>query len=546
MTRIAPVNLMYSPKTLWFKADGFEIPVGEHVVVTTARGVEFGTVADPLFEATEEQLHSLKSELKPVIRVATEADCETAEAMAQKNLDTMPAFREVVAEEGIDMRPISIEFLLEGDKAIFYFEADERVDFRELVRKLAAKLHVRIEMRQIGVRDEARLIGGLGHCGQELCCKRLGGEFNPVSIRMAKEQNLSLNPEKISGLCGRLMCCLRYEYDAYKDFHGRCPKVGAAIKTPDGEAKVSDLDVPREIVVLKTSEGKTVKVPLAQMKTESGAERPNAVDRKAWDVATGIGALSGDVAAMFLTSQFVGEDKLADNSAAGAAARRRRGAKAAAAHAGGGARQAQAQGAAARNAKLHDAGAAEEERSSKRRPRRRRGGRGNDAGASVQVSSQEAAVQASRATASEEPKASARPGRNSSALRAAHEDAARVSGDGQAAAAGSRMAGDGQAAGAAAAGSHGSGEQESRGRSRRNRRGRGRGNQQARTGAEAAHSGNEAAGTQASRGGQAQTGGQSRQAGGQSQSGQSQPTTVNVNRARRSRRSRTISPSSDQ
>ena len=133
----------------------------------------------------------------------------------------------MAAEASADMHPVSVEFLLDGDKAVFYFEAEERVDFRDLVRKLAAHFHVRIDMRQIGVRDEARMVGGLGHCGQELCCKRLGGEFCPVSIRMAKEQDLSLNPQKISGVCGRLMCCLRYEFDAYKDFKGRAPKQNA-------------------------------------------------------------------------------------------------------------------------------------------------------------------------------------------------------------------------------------------------------------------------------------------------------------------------------
>ena len=161
----------------------------------------------------------------------------------------------MAAEGNGDMHPVSVEYQFEGDKAIFYFEAEERVDFRELVRKLAAHFRVRIDMRQIGVRDEARMVGGLGHCGQELCCKRLGGEFCPVSIRMAKEQDLSLNPQKISGVCGRLMCCLRYEFDAYKDFKSRAPKQNATVETPDGPAKVVDLDVPREIVSLKIMGG---------------------------------------------------------------------------------------------------------------------------------------------------------------------------------------------------------------------------------------------------------------------------------------------------
>lgn len=141
-------------------------------------------------------------------------------------------FKEFAEDASDQMRPVMVEFLFDGDKAVFYFEAEERVDFRDLVRKLAGHFHVRVDMRQIGVRDGARLVGGLGHCGQELCCKRLGGEFSPVSIRMAKEQNLSLNPQKISGCCGRLMCCLRYEYETYKEVNSRAPKHGAKVEVP--------------------------------------------------------------------------------------------------------------------------------------------------------------------------------------------------------------------------------------------------------------------------------------------------------------------------
>ena len=150
----------------------------------------------------------------------------------------MPVFRELVAEHKLDMKPIDVEYLFDGDKVVFYFVAEERVDFRELVKDLASRFHARIDMRQVGVRDEARMVGGLGHCGEQLCCVRFGGEFQPVSIRMAKEQDLPLNPLKISGLCGRLMCCLRYEFEAYKDYKGRAPKKGAIIETPLGLAKV--------------------------------------------------------------------------------------------------------------------------------------------------------------------------------------------------------------------------------------------------------------------------------------------------------------------
>lgn len=283
MVRIAPIKLQYSPKTLWFDANELEIDKGDAVVVTTARGVEFGYAANEVFEAEDEEVKKLKTELKPVERLATPEDVEKAQEMQEQSNAALPIFKEMAAETSEDMHPVSVEFLLDGDKAIFYFEAEERIDFRELVRKLAAKFHVRIDMRQIGVRDEARIIGGLGHCGQELCCKRLGGEFSPVSIRMAKEQDLSLNPQKISGVCGRLMCCLRYEFDAYKDFKDRAPKINAKIETPEGTAKVVDLNVPREIVTLQLEDDKRVKIPLDEMETPEKGSRPSKVSKQAFE-----------------------------------------------------------------------------------------------------------------------------------------------------------------------------------------------------------------------------------------------------------------------
>lgn len=310
MTRIAPVRLLYNPKTLWFDARDLELSCGQPVVVLTARGTELGYVAEDVFEATDDQVKKLKSALKPVKRLATDEDVERAEEMKQRSVDALPVFKEMAAEANADMRPVSVEFLLDGDKAVFYFEAEERVDFRDLVRKLASHFRVRIDMRQIGVRDEARMVGGLGHCGQELCCKRLGGEFCPVSIRMAKEQDLSLNPQKISGVCGRLMCCLRYEFDAYKDFKSRAPKQNAMINTPDGPAKVASLDVPREVVQLRTEEGKTVKVPLADFDPPAEGARPTSVGVEAWDAAMAAAGLGSAAEVAFLTSQFTGNDKL--------------------------------------------------------------------------------------------------------------------------------------------------------------------------------------------------------------------------------------------
>ncbi|WP_165054641.1 regulatory iron-sulfur-containing complex subunit RicT, partial [Adlercreutzia sp. ZJ305] len=313
MVRVAPINLAYNPRTLWFDPGELDVPKGAPVVVDTARGTEFGRAASDVIEVPHAEVKALKTPLRRVLRLATDEDVERSREMERRGREALPVFKRMVAEANAEMHPVSVEFLLDGDKAVFYFEAEDRIDFRDLVRKLAAHFHVRIDMRQIGVRDEARIVGGLGHCGQELCCKRMGGEFNPVSIRMAKEQDLSLNPQKISGLCGRLMCCLRYEYDAYKDFKSRAPKANATVQTPVGPAKVVELDVPREVVSLKVEGEKPVKVPLADFDEPEEGARPSVVGDDAWDAATAdasAGYASDPVT--FLTSQFTGSDKLAE------------------------------------------------------------------------------------------------------------------------------------------------------------------------------------------------------------------------------------------
>ena len=315
MTRVAPVKLKNNHRTLWFDPAEVDAKKGDAVVVTTARGTELGHMADDVIEVDEKRIKELNSPLKPVERLATEADLEKAEEMDRKAAEALPIFREMAAETSEDMHPVSVEYLLDGEHAVFYFEAEERIDFRELVRKLASRFHVRVDMRQIGVRDEARMVGGLGHCGQELCCKRLGGEFCPVSIRMAKEQDLSLNPQKISGVCGRLMCCLRYEFDAYKDFKSRAPKKNASIQTPEGPAKVVDLNVPREIVTLKTEEGQVVKVPLANFESTADAARPTQVGKQAWEDATAPVDLVTSSSLFADTHSLSGKDKLAEPGA---------------------------------------------------------------------------------------------------------------------------------------------------------------------------------------------------------------------------------------
>jgi len=297
MPQVVGVRLRFAPKTLSFDPAGAEPVEGDRVVVETERGTEIGTVVDAVHDV---DASDLPAPLKPVVRIADEADMAHAEQLLDIEAEAMPLFREAVREHKLDMKPIDVEYLFDGDKAVFYFAAEERVDFRDLVRDLAAKLKIRIDMRQVGVRDEARMIGGLGHCGEQLCCVRFGGEFQPVSIRMAKEQDLPLNPLKISGLCGRLMCCLRYEYDAYKDFKSRAPKKGAIIETPMGLGKVSDLNTPRETVSMRLEDGTSVTVDLGSMDCAKGTGCPCRVSREAMEAATEpsmAAALAAEVAA---------------------------------------------------------------------------------------------------------------------------------------------------------------------------------------------------------------------------------------------------------
>ena len=264
MPTVVGVKMRPVGRVLTFEADDPEIETGDRVVVTTERGEEIGEVVKGPESIDPSQV---EGSLKPVVRIATDSDVQRAAELREREAEAMQTYRRLVSEHGLDMKPVGVEYLFDGRKIVFYFSAEERVDFRALVRDLAREFKSRIDMRQIGVRDEARMVGGLGHCGQRLCCERFGGEFQPVSIRMAKAQDLPLNPLKISGLCGRLMCCLRYEYDAYKEFKSRAPKSGATVGTPRGDAKVVALDAPRETVTLATSEGR-ITIPLSAMETE--------------------------------------------------------------------------------------------------------------------------------------------------------------------------------------------------------------------------------------------------------------------------------------
>lgn len=270
MPVVVPVKFAYASRDLWFDPQGLDIVEADHAICSTERGCEIGLVTADPFEVPEAEL---SAPLKPVLRIATDDDLDYADELAQRGDDAMEDFRRLVKQNGLDMKPVGVEYLFGGEKIVFYFAAEDRVDFRQLVKDLSACFHTRIDMRQIGVRDETRLVGGFAHCGQELCCTRFGGQFEPVSIRMAKEQDLPLNSAKISGVCGRLMCCLRYEFEAYKDFKSRAPKKKTLIDTPLGKAKIQEYNTPREQLVLRLESGKIFRVNLSDMTCSEGCKK---------------------------------------------------------------------------------------------------------------------------------------------------------------------------------------------------------------------------------------------------------------------------------
>lgn len=240
MKRIIGVRFKDGEKTYYFDPADFFIKVGDHVVVETAHGTELGKVVIPNSEVDEKEI---VAPLKSVIRVATQKDLKQAEQNRNKEADAFKICNEKIAKHGLDMKLISVKYSFDGSKILFYFTSGGRVDFRELVKDLAAVFKTRIELRQIGVRDEAKMIGGLGICGKGLCCATHLSDFQPVSIKMAKEQGLSLNPAKISGCCGRLMCCLKYEQDTYDELIKITPREGSIVKTPDGKGIVESVSL---------------------------------------------------------------------------------------------------------------------------------------------------------------------------------------------------------------------------------------------------------------------------------------------------------------
>ncbi len=239
MIQVISVKFKDSGKNYYFSPDGNSYNVGENVIVETANGLAFGTVEQANHEVEDEKI---VPPLKKVLRVANEKDMQRLEENKAKEADALKICEEKIANHKLDMKLVRVEYSFDGGKITFFFTSDGRVDFRELVKDLANHFHSRIELRQIGVRDEARMLGGIGICGQEYCCKRFLDDFLPVSIKMAKEQSLSLNPTKISGSCGRLMCCLNYEQDSYKYLNSITPSVGSTVKTEQGVGIVTDVN----------------------------------------------------------------------------------------------------------------------------------------------------------------------------------------------------------------------------------------------------------------------------------------------------------------
>ncbi len=298
MPNVVGVRFKRAGKVYYFDPAEWEFRPKDPVIVETARGIEFGTVVSGSRAVPDEEI---VTPLKKVIRPATEADVVQVEENRQKEREAASVAKEKIVEHGLEMDLVDVEYTFDRSKVIFYFTAEGRVDFRELVRDLAGAFRTRIELRQIGVRDEAKLLGGLGSCGRELCCATFLGDFAPVSIKMAKEQNLALNPVKISGLCGRLMCCLRYESGQYEEGKAALPEVGSTVVTAQGDGRVDSVNVLRNVVSVVIEGKGLVDFPPEELEVwKPGAPRPAVpqplprdTDRAAGTAGTGASA-AGD------------------------------------------------------------------------------------------------------------------------------------------------------------------------------------------------------------------------------------------------------------
>ncbi|MDE5891949.1 MAG: hypothetical protein K2H45_03380 [Acetatifactor sp.] len=267
MIKVIGVRFRTAGKIYFFDPLQYEIKKGDNVIVETARGIEFGTAVSDVREVTDDKV---VQPLKPVLRIANERDREQEAANKLKEKDAFKICLEKIQKHGLEMKLIDAEYTFDNNKVLFYFTADGRIDFRELVKDLAGVFKTRIELRQIGVRDETKILGGIGICGRPLCCHTHLSDFIPVSIKMAKEQNLSLNPTKISGVCGRLMCCLKHEEDTYEELNRRLPNIGDHVTTEDGlKGEVQSVNVLRQlvkVVVDKDDEKEILEYPVESLR----------------------------------------------------------------------------------------------------------------------------------------------------------------------------------------------------------------------------------------------------------------------------------------
>lgn len=267
MIRIVGVRFRTAGKIYFFAPGDLNITKGDHVIVETARGIEYGTVVGGAREVEDDKV---VQPLKPVLRIASQKDDEQAAKNKEKEKDAFKICLEKIQAHGLEMKLIDAEYTFDNNKVLFYFTADGRVDFRELVKDLASVFRTRIELRQIGVRDETKIRGGIGNCGRPLCCHSYLSEFIPVSIKMAKEQGLSLNPTKISGVCGRLMCCLKHEEDTYEELNRKLPNPGDRVTTPEGdEGEVHSVNVLRQrvkVIVVENDEKEIKEYAVEELK----------------------------------------------------------------------------------------------------------------------------------------------------------------------------------------------------------------------------------------------------------------------------------------
>ena len=281
MEMVVGVRFRNVGKIYYFNPKNYKVKVGDHVIVETARGVEYGRVVlEPRSVKEDEVVHPLKE----VLRVATKEDEDHEAENRQKEKEAFKICKKKIREHGLDMKLIDAEYTFDNNKVLFYFTADGRIDFRQLVKDLASVFKTRIELRQIGVRDETKILGGIGICGRTLCCHTYLSEFAPVSIRMAKEQNLSLNQTKISGVCGRLMCCLKNEQETYEELNRRLPGIGDTVTTPDGiQGNVQSVNVLRQrvkVIVEINDEKEIQEFPVDELKFRPRKKKVKVSDKE--------------------------------------------------------------------------------------------------------------------------------------------------------------------------------------------------------------------------------------------------------------------------